>query len=586
MAEERVQRRLAAILAADVAGYSRLMEQDEAGTLAALKARRREIVSPLVAHHRGRIIKVMGDGVLIEFASAVDAVSCGIDMQKRFAEANTGLPERRIVLRVGINLGDVIVEGSDLYGDGVNVAARLQALAEPGGIWISGKVHEEVRGKLSSEFEDMGEQTVKNIARPVGVFRLRSDAEAAPTDRPALSLPDKPSIAVLPFENMSGDHEQEYFADGMVEEIITALSRMRWLFVIARNSSFTYKGQPVDVKRVGRELGVRYVLEGSVRKASNRVRITGQLIDTSTGVHLWADRFDGALEDVFDLQDQVTTSVVSAIAPKLEQAEIERAKRKPTESLDAYDYFLRGMPGVHLWTKEANAEALKHFYRAIELDPNFAPAYGMAARCYAQRRGSGWDTDRPWEIAETRRLAGRATELGRDDAVALATAGLGLTFVCNSPEEGATLADRALALNPNLGIAWLFSGWAKMWLGEPETAIERVARAMRLSPHDPHVFNMQALTACGHYFAGRDAEAASWAEMVGREQPRHLIGALICAASNALIGRNEQATKALARLRQLDPNLRISNLIERCPIRRPEDFSKLAEGLRRAGLPE
>jgi TolB-like protein len=568
-----LNRRLAAILAADVAGYSRLIELDEAGTLAALRERRKAVLDPMVARHHGRVVKVMGDGVLVEFGSAVNAVACAVELQKQFAAANEGLAEdRRVVLRVGVNLGDVVVEGGDLYGDGVIIAVRLQAMAEPGGICVSGSVHEQVAGKLDVAFDDLGLCEAKNSSKPVRVFRLRSDANGSSAARPTLTLPDKPSIAVLPFQNMSGDPEQEYFADGMVEEIITALSRMRWLFVIARNSSFTYKGRAVDVKRVGRELGVRYVLEGSVRKAANRVRITGQLIDTSTGTHLWADRFDGALEDVFDLQDQLTTSVVSAIAPKLEQAEIDRAKRKPTESLDAYDYFLRGMPGVHLWTKE--------------LDPNFASAYGMAARCYAQRRGSGWDTDRPREVAETTRLAARAAELGRDDAVALSTAGLGLTFVCNNPEEGAVLIDRALALNPNLALAWLFSGWAKVWLGEPEIAIEHVARAMRLSPNDPHVFNMQAVTACGHFFAGRDAEAASWAEMAGREQPRHLIAACISAASNAFTGHFDKAEKAMARLRQLDPMMRISNLIERCPIRRSEDFAKLANGLRKAGLPE
>jgi adenylate cyclase len=524
--------------------------------------------------------------MLVEFASVVDALRCAVEVQRRIIERNADTPEaKRIEFRIGINVGDIIVDGDDIHGDGVNVAARLEGLSEPGGICVSVGVRDQVRDKLDLTFEDAGEQLLKNIARPVRVYRVRLGSTATKAG-PALPLPHKPSIAVLPFENMSGDHEQEYFADGMVEEIITALSRMRWLFVIARNSSFTYKGRAVDVRQVGRELGVRYVLEGSVRKAANRVRIAGQLIDTSTGAHLWADRFDGALEDVFDLQDQVTTSVVSAIAPKLEQAEIERAKRKPTESLDAYDYFLRGMPGVYLLTEEANAEALRHFYRAIELDPSFASAYGMAARCYAQRRVCGWETDRSFEIAETRRLAERAAELGSDDAVALATAGLGLTFVCNSLEESAILTNRALALNPNLALAWQFSGWTNVWLGEPETAIEHVARAMRLSPHDPHVFNMQAATACGHFFAGRDAEAASWADTTGREQPRHVIGALICAASTALIGRDEQAAKALARLRQLDPNLHISNLSERCPIRRPEDLAKLAEGLRKAGLPE
>jgi TolB-like protein len=385
---------------------------------------------------------------------------------------------------------------------------------------------------------------------------------------------------------MSGDSEQEYFADGMVEEIITALSRFRQLFVIARNSSFTYKNRNVDVKQVGRELGVRYVLEGSVRKAGNKVRITGQLIDSSTGGHLWADRFDGGLEDVFTLQDQVTASVVGAIAPKLEQAEVERSRRKPTESLDAYDYYLRGLPGTYQWTKEANYEALSLFYRAIEIDPNFASAYGMAARCYAQRMGSGWESDRPKEVVETRRLARRAAELGRDDAVALATAGLGLTFVCHNPEEGAALSDQALGLNPNLALAWLFSGWARLWLGEPEKAIEHITRAMRLSPHDPNVFNMQAAMACAHFIAGRLSEAVIWAEMAQRLEPNHLLANCMAAASTALMGNIELAKPAMERLRLLDPGLRLSNLDDRFVAKRTEDLAKCADGLRRAGFPE
>ena len=585
-------RRLAAILAADVAGYSRLMAADESATLALLRRLRSEVIEPKITQFRGRIVGSAGDSLLVEFASAVSAVQCAVEAQERLADQNANLPEdRRMAFRMGVNLGDVIAEEDTIHGEGVNIAARLEKLAEPGSVCIGRNVYEQVKSKLAYAYADLGEQRFHNIPEPVRAYRVTpfnptADSSPGLPTKGALPLPDKPSIAVLPFQNMSGDPEQEYFADGMVEEIITALSRFRQLFVIARNSSFTYKGQAVDVRQVGRELGVRYVLEGSVRKAANRVRIAGQLIDTSTGAHLWADRFDGALADVFDLQDQVTASVVSAIAPKLEQAEIERAKRKPTESLDAYDYFLRGIPGVRLWTKEANSEALAHFYRAIELDPNFASAYGMAARCYAQRRGSGWDTDRPREISETIRLAARAAELGRDDAVALCTAGLGLTFVCNKPEDGAALIDRALVLNPNLALAWLFSGWAKVWLGEPEIAIEHVARAMRLSPHDPHVFNMQAVTACAHFFAGRISEAASWAEMAGRERPNHLIAACISAASNALTGHLGEAERAMARVRQLDPAMRISNLRERCPIRRPEDFAGLTNGMRKAGLPE
>jgi TolB-like protein/Tfp pilus assembly protein PilF len=400
------------------------------------------------------------------------------------------------------------------------------------------------------------------------------------------SLPDRPSIAVLPFANLSGDAEQEYFADGIVEDIITALSRMRWLFVIARNSSFAYKGRAVDVKQVGRELGVRYVLEGSVRKSASRVRITGQLIDTATGAHLWADRFDGGLEDIFDLQDNVTASVVSAIAPKLEQAEIERAKRKPTESLDSYDYFLRGMASVYQWNHNGIDEALKLFYRAIEVDPNFATAYGMAAWCYLWRGAHGWTTDRAEAIAETARLARRAAELGKDDAIALSTGGLALAYVTGDLEGGIALIDRALALNPNLTTAWYASGWVRAFLGDTDLAIDHVARAMRLSPLDPLTFLMQAVTAVAHFIAGHYVEAAEWAAKAHREQPSFLGAIRNMAASNALCGHLEQAQRALARASELDPDLRISNLKDRVGPYRPDDFARFAEGMRLAGLRE
>ncbi|MCI0366538.1 MAG: hypothetical protein L0219_21965, partial [Phycisphaerales bacterium] len=386
---------------------------------------------------------------------------------------------------------------------------------------------------------------------------------------------------------LSGDPEQEYFADGMVEEIITALSRLRWLFVIARNSSFTYKGRAVDVKQIGRELGVRYVLEGSVRKAGNRVRIAGQLIDASTGATLWADRFDGGLEDIFDLQDQVTASVVGAIGPKLEQAEIERAKRKPTESLDAYDYFLRGMAAVHRWTKEANNEALSLFRRAIERDPEFASAYGMAAGCYVWRKANGWMTDRLREIPEAARLARRSADLGRDDAVALCWSGVALAYVVGDLDDGGAFIDQALMLDPNLAVAWNFSGWVKVWLCDPEAAIERVARAMRLSPLDPLAYNMQTATAHAHFVAGRYDEAAAWAERAVRQQPPEYVSAIrILAASSALADRQVDAERAAARLRQLDPTFRICDLRDRTPFCRPQDLARYAEALRKAGLPE
>lgn len=592
MAEERTQRRLVAILAADVVGYSRLMEQDEVGTLTLLKLRRKEVFEPIVAKHQGRVFKVAGDGALVEFASAVSAVQCAVDLQQGMTAANDGQPgERPIVLRIGVNLGDLMVEGSDLYGDGVNVAARLEAIAEPGGILISGTAYDHVKSKVKVGFEDLGAQSLKNIAEPVRTYRVTQPDLAAAISpglkaKTFLPLPDRPSIAVLPFQNLSGDREQEYFADGMVDEITMALSRLRWLFVIARNSSFTYKGRAVDVRQVGRELGVRYVLEGTVRKAGARVRIAGELIDASTGAQLWSDRFEGGLEDIFDLQDKVTASVVGALAPKLESAEIERALRKPTGSLNAYDYYLRGMGIYHHWNREASIEALSLFKRAIELDPEFASAYAMAARCYVQRKAGGWVTDRDQEIAETARLARNAATLGKDDSVALGTAGFALAWVVSAVEEGAVLVERALGLNPNFAWGWGFSGWIHVWLGKPEVASEHLARALRLSPHDPLSLTYQTAAACAHFFNGRYAEAWSWAETAMRDRPDYAFPNCIGAASGALAGRLTEARRAMARLHELMPDLRISNLKEFFPLRRPQDFANFVDGLRKAGLPE
>jgi TolB-like protein/class 3 adenylate cyclase len=584
------QRRLAAIVSADVAGYSRLMGRDESGTLAALKALRQEVVDPAIASHGGRIVKTTGDGLLLEFPSVVNAVRCAVEVQAAMADRTAEVPEdQRFAFRIGINIGDIIVDGDDIFGDGVNVAARLQEIASPGGICISSRVHEDVRDRLDTAFEDGGTQTLKNIARPVQVWRWQPATAALPKPAPAptaLPLPDKPSIAVLPFQNMSGDPEQEYFVDGLVEDIITGLSRFKALFVIARNSTFTYKGKAVDIRQVGRELGVRYVLEGSVRKAANRLRISGQLIDAATGTHLWADRFDGALDDIFDLQDRVTTSVVGVIAPKLEQAEIERAKRKPVENLDAYDCYLRGLARIVETTKDAELEARHFFYRAIELEPDFATPYAMAARCYSRRKAQGWILDRAWEEAEVRRLASRISVIGRDDAVALCIGGYALAWNTGDLDDGDAMAEQALLLNPNLAIAWLFSGYIKMHLGEHELAIERVARSMRLSPRDPEVFNAQMALAQAHLFIGRHDEASSWVEKAVREKPNHVAALSLAASCHALAGRLEQAQKAIVRLRQLDPSWRMSKLRDKVVFRRPEDVARIAEGLRRAGLPE
>jgi len=585
------ERRLVAIFAADVEGFSRLMGADEVGTLKDL-TQRRTILDGLIASRRGRIANTAGDSVLAEFGSAVDAVQCAVEAQAALSQANADRsPDRHINFRIGVHVGDVIIKGGDLFGDAVNITARLQTLASAGGVCLSGVAYDQIRKILPFVFTDLGAQQVKNIDEPVRAFALvaeRAAAVAASVKTPVpLVLPDKPSIAVLPLTNMSGDPEQDYFADGMAEDVITALSHFKALFVIARNSSFTYKGRTVDVKQVGRELGVRYVLEGSVRKAANRVRITGQLVDTATGAHLWADRFDGGLDDIFTLQDEVTASVVGAIAPAVEKAEIERAKRKPTDSLDAYALYLRGLAKHYEFSKQANHEAIRLFNSAIELDPDFASAYGRAANCYSIAKANSYFSITPNEIAEVTRLAQRAVELGKDDANALATGGHALLYVVCELGIGSALVDRALVLNSNLAEAWYSGGWAKAWLGQPELAIERFARAIRLSPVDPTVGRMRSGTAYAHFLSGRYDEASSWAAMALQDNPDYQPALRQAAASNAIAGRLEQAQKAMARLRQLNPALRISNLKDVLgPYQRAEDFARYAEGLRRAGLPE
>jgi adenylate cyclase len=580
--DAKLEHRLAAIMATDVVGYSQSMQADEAGTLTALSAIRQATESQ-IKQHRGRIANTAGDGVLAHFGSAVDAVSCAIALQE-------AIGEEKLQVRIGVHTGDIVRKGRELHGIAINIASRLEGVARPGTIVISAAVRDDVLGKVAATFTDLGQMLLKNIAEPIRAYSLSPtiSSEKGPVSRAGrvLPLPDKPSIAVLPFENLSGDRKQEYFADGIVEEIITALSRFRGLFVIARNSSFVYKGRPLDVKQVGKELGVRYVLEGSVRKAGSRVRISGQLIDTATGAHLWADRFDGALRDIFDLQDQVTASVVSAIAPKLEQAEIERAKRKATDSLDAYDCYLRGLGELLRFTKEANGEALSHFRQAIKLDPNFAAAYGMAARCYIQRKAGRWIDDLDQGIAEAARLARQAVALGQDDAVALCTAGFALADVVDELEDGDALIDRALALNPNLAMAWTFSGWVKISLGKPDLAIERLAHATRLSPLDPYYHGTLAAIASAHLAAGHYDEALSWAEKAIREKSDFLLIACIAAASAALAGRDQAARRAMKLVRQIDPQLRLSNLKEVISYLQPAEFAKWQQGLRLAGLPE
>jgi adenylate cyclase len=450
------------------------MGADEEGTLARLQALRSELIDPAVAKSGGRIVKSAGDGILAEFPSAVEAVRCAVDMQtemRRHEEARQ--PEQRIEFRIGINVGDVIATDDDIHGDGVNVAARLETLAEAGGILVSATVQATTAGRLACAFEDLGERALKNIAQPVRVYRVSPQASA---ERPALPLPDKPSIAVLPFANITGDPEQEYFADGVVEEITTALSRIRWLFVIARNSSFAYKGRAVDVRQVGRELGVRYVLEGSVRKAGNRVRITGQLVDATTGAHLWADRFDGALEDIFDLQDRVTSSVVGAIEPKILGAEIERAQRKPTESLQAYDLVLRAIPHLAARSRDGHGEATRLLQRAIEIDPNYARALVFLAWCHNLPWMQGWLEKRP-PHDEIIRLTQAALQHGGDDPTVLHTAGFLTSHAGGDLDGGLALIERSLALNPNSARALATAGQMYAYAGDIDRALAYAERA-------------------------------------------------------------------------------------------------------------
>jgi TolB-like protein/class 3 adenylate cyclase len=500
------ERRLVAIFSADVEGYSRLMGSDEVGTLRDL-TERRQILDALIVSNRGRIANTAGDSVLAEFSSAVDAVQCAVDAQGALAEANQQVPsDRHIRFRIGVHVGDVMVKAGDLFGDGVNIAARLQSSATAEGICISGAAYDHVRKVLPLTFIDLGMQSLKNIepirAYAVSVASGPSQVTSLVDVREPLPLPDKPSIAVLPFENMSGDPEQEYFADGIVEDIITALSRIRWLFVTARNSSFTYKGKPVDIKQVGRELGVRYVLEGSVRKANSRIRITGQLIDATSGNHIWADRFEGGFEDVFQLQDQVTASVVGAIAPKLEQAEIERSRRKPTENLQAYDYYLRGVSCLYKYSKEANEQGLKLFLKAVEIDPDFAAAFAQAADCYVQRKANRWSVDRKSDAQQAGLFARKALEQAKDDPIVLANSGIALAYVTGHLEEGAAYLKKATDLDANLALGWYHRGLISIYLGEAG-AIEHFQQAIRLSPLDPRIFVSFNGLAYSYFFAGK-----------------------------------------------------------------------------------
>ena len=543
-------RRLAAILAADVVGYSRLMGVDEEGTHERFKVHLDELLDP---KHHGRIVKTTGDGLLVEFASVVGAVRCAVAVQQAMPERNISVAaDKRIELRIGINLGDVIVEGDDIYGDGVNIAARIEALADAGGVFVSNTVHDHVRDRLPFVFEDLGEQQVKNITRPVRVYRVRdADAAVKTAAPPMLSLPDKPSIAVLPFANMSGDPEQEYFADGMVEEIITALSRIRWLFVIARNSTFTYKGQAIDVKQVGGELGVRYVLEGSVRKAGGRVRITAQLLEAATGAHLWAERFDGALDDVFDLQDKVATSVAGVIEPALQAAETARSADRPTNDLTAYDLYLRAY-AMTLSSSALFPEALRLLDRAIERDPHYGPALARAALCCFRLVTDGRSDDPASDTRKGTDLARRALQVARDDPGTLADAAAALAYFGEDIGAMMALVDRALALNPSSARGWQMSGTLRNWAGQPDVTIEHIETSLRLGPR---ARSGAAIAAIGvaHFVSRRFGEAAPKLLLAIQEDPNHPVAYRFLAACYAQTGRLEEAQAVVERLRGVTP---------------------------------
>jgi adenylate cyclase len=580
MSERRIERRLAAILAADVVGYSRLVGEDEEGTLERLKVLRRTVADPKIKEHRGRVVRTMGDGLLVEFASVVDAVRCAVEIQREMALRDADLPaDRRIEFRIGINLGDIIKDGREIYGDGVNVAARLEALATPGGICVSRVVRDQVRDKLGFAFDDRGEQQVKNIARPVRVFdvsmagetmTLTPDAAA----RAPLSLPGKPSIAVLPFQNMSGDPEQEYFADGMVEEIITALSRIRWLFVIARNSSFTYKGRSVGVKQVGRELGVRYVLEGSVRKGGNRVRITAQLIEAETGAHLWADRFDGSLEDVFDLQDKVAINVAGVIEPALQAAEVRRSAARPTHDITAYDLYLRALATYYPITKERLVEALELLHQALAIDRHCGPALSLAAMCQMRLFREGW--------AEESETAGRGVDLARqalqaagDDPGILANAAFVLANFGEDIGAMMALVDRALTLTPSFSRGWFLSGVLRLWAGQHNLAIEHAETALRLSPRE-RTGTPLSLIGEAHFFKREFGDAASKLLLSIQENPGYPHSYRVLAACYAQMGRLDEARAIIARLRSITPRL----VPSAAQLRSPVDRELFLSGLR------
>jgi adenylate cyclase len=582
MAEERVQRRLAAILVADIAGYSALIGVDEAGTVRVFKGHMTAL-EPIIGLNGGRIVKSTGDGFLAEFSSVVDAVSCAAVMQRQMAKRNQDQPDdRQLVFRMGVHVGDIIVDGDDILGDGVNIAARLEGIAVPGGVAISGRVYEDVVNKLDLAFEDLGPQELKNIARPVVVYALAIDAPKM--ERPTLALPDKPSVAVLAFENLSTDAEQEYFADGVTEDIITALSYVPWLFVIARNSSFSYKGLAVDVRKIGRELGVRYVLEGSVRRGGNRLRVTGQLVDAETGNHLWANHYDGTPEDVFDLQDRITEEVVGAIAPEIRSAEIARARRKRPDSLDAYDYFLRALAAINsvqIDDAETNLDA------ALSSSPSFAKAKAMKAWCQTLLWRLKTVGDETTTMALD--LAEEALEASDADLETQAYAGYTIAFFGRDFPRGIGHLERAISKCPSFAWGWTSSSLLHAYRGEVDKAIERSEQALRLSPYDPMVFRTCMALSIAHMTAKDFVRVLKYSRL-GLELNSRVIYLLPWKiAALAHLGQMDEARSMAERFVALEPNAsigKIRKVYERNRVASETLWHPLYEGLRKAGVPE
>jgi adenylate cyclase len=584
--DQTAQRRLAAVLAADVVGYSDLMSKDEEGTMGRLRNLRRQVIEPRIRSHHGRLVKTIGDGFLVEFSSPVEAVRCAVELQE--AVAGSDVDPTSLQLRIGINIGDIIIEDDgDIFGDGVNIASRLQKLALPGGICLSGKVYEEVRDKLSYAFEDKGEHQFKNIGRPIRVFCLLEGLDSSRSPGPHRSLEqfhDRPSIAVLPFVNLSRDPEQEYFADGIVEDIIAALSRFKSLFVIARNSTFAYKSNPVRVQQIGRELGVRYVLEGSVRRSGKKIRITAQLVDASTGMHLWAEHYDGVIEDVFDLQDQISASVVGSIQPSIRAAEIERARRKRPESLDAYDLVMRALPHVWALEWESNKEATRLLEKALLLDPGYPLALSLAAWCRGQRIVYNWSENIQEDKRETLRQAQAAAALAHDDPFILTVLGAALS-ITREFQRAASMLDRALFLDPNSAWAWNRSGWLHNYRDDPEVAIQHFERSLRLSPFDPMAFNCEMGIGSAHFIARRYDQAAHWQEKALMTKPSAIWIHRTLAPAYALAGEIDKAKESVAELLKGYPGLRIADITQALAFSK-EVMSRLGDGLRQAGLPD